>query len=188
MRLTGCSLAAAMRAMRDRVNVFYFHFHARRQQQGSEVLGRLRQNMPGGEVDEIARITADSFVMMGFDPTVSTICASLLEWGEVRGSDAAERYCTTSFVSRRCVEDVEIGTTAFRAGDVCYVSLLPAADEVIPERPFPFGLGVHACAGKRYTAVLLEIAEDVRRTVFPDGLPDPVEVTPDGAFLAFKDA
>ena len=188
VHLTGVSLNQVMRALRKRENVFYFYFHAIRQKKMNAVLARLSGEESGSESDthdRVARILVQSLLMMGYDPLVGSLCASLVEQDkDVRSGPS--RYCPTSFVSRVCVDDISIDDNEFNKGDICYVSLLPARGEDSDKATFPFGMGAHACVGKRFSLVVLETAGDIARKLFPDGFRRMPETCADGAFLAFR--
>lgn len=188
-RLTGISLPASMRIVRRRVNIFYFYFHAGRQRRANGVLAELHgkaTDSGGAERYGDGHILAESLLTMGYDPLVGTLCAALAE-GVTDDLDATVgRYCATSFVPRICVENTSIGGHRFESGNICFVSLVPAADEDGSVKTFPFGLGAHTCIGKRFSRTVLAIAEEIIRDSFPDGFARMPAVYADGAFLGFK--
>lgn len=184
--LLAVPLPAALRAVRRRANVFYYHFHAPRVVRMDAALARLRRTaVHGGPLDENAWLLAQSLITMGQDPLVGALCAALVDPDCTDFADAPQRYCPTAFVMRRCVEDVNCAGVRFRQGDICYVSLLPAGDEAAAPATFPFGLGTHTCIGKRISYRILALGQEIAARVFPDGFSRPLAVRADGAFLGF---
>jgi cytochrome P450 len=181
-------LKISLSALRARNNVFYFYFHPKRQQGANEALGILEQSALRADEASATNhelLLCQSILLMAYDPLVATICASIAE-GRTRDlAKSAGLYCSTSFVSRVCVEPVSIGTLSLQKGDVCYVSLLPAVDESA-DNTFPFGAGRHICVGKRISLQILELAEEIIAADFKDGFRKNPILSPDGAFLSFR--
>lgn len=187
-RLTGAPLTASMRALRRRENLFYFHFHPVRQQRMEAILQQLVQSMPGQRrrCSDNEWLLAVSLIVMGYDPVVGAICADLTVRGSMDLTGSPARYCPTSFVPRICVRQTSLAGHELVPGDVCYLSLVASRNEDRDCPVFPFGLGVHTCAGKKYSGVLLGIAGEVAGRCFPDGFRGSLEPRSDGAFLMFR--
>jgi len=198
-RLTSIPLRRVLRALSLRRNVFYYFFHPSRQNATNDALTFLygRSSPPQhGTSEWPAHLLAQSLIVMGIDPLVASVCASVVDGRTDNFAAGAYRYCATSFVSRLCTSPVSIGGTEFCPGDVCYVSLLPAEDEGVKSFPessgsknsLAFGIGTHACIGKHLSLVVLEIAETIYRDTFSQGFSEHTEIAPDGAFLAFRNS
>lgn len=189
-RLTGAPLTAAMRALRQRENIFYFHFHPKRHSGTDGVLEKLHESIPenGDRCSESAWLVAASLVVMGYEPMVATLCAALLDDECEDFTRASGRYSATSFVPRICNQESTIVGHRFFPGDICYVSLVPGREDDTEQSTFPFGLGAHTCAGKRFSNTVLRLAEGVSRRCFPDGFEDRPLAYGDGAFLDFRSA
>ncbi|MDZ7839296.1 MAG: hypothetical protein U5R46_00530 [Gammaproteobacteria bacterium] len=187
--LTSISLLSAIRLLRARENIFYFHFHPRRQQRMNKLLSELdNMIMASGRSPRYdnARILTESLLTMGYDPLVGTLCAYLTDDDAGEIVSAPDRYCATSFVSRVCVERICITGHQFKVGDICYVALVPAVDEEASAGAFPFGLGAHTCIGKRFSISVLRLAEGVFRQSPPAEFKRMPVVCADGAFLSFE--
>lgn len=186
--LTSAPLTASMRALRRRENVFYYHFHPTRHQRLDLALAALRDSVPGDGApsDETAWLAGLSLVVMGYDPLVASLCAALSDREDAPLAEAPARYCPTSFVSRLCVEEKTIAGQRFTPGDICYVSLVPDREGGDRVNTFPFGLGVHSCVGRWFSAVVLGLAETVVDRCFPGGFRQPAVPSGDGAFLMFR--
>lgn len=186
--LTSARLRASMRAIQRRDNIFYYHFHPSRHQRMEAVLSKLSDSIPGGRkrCGDTAWLLAISLIVMGYDPLVGALCAALVD-GECEDlSRAPDRYCPTSFVSRICVQETKIAGQRLTPGDICYLSLVPDRDDAGEQATFPFGLGVHTCAGKRFSGFALELAREVVGHCFPQGFRKGPLPYGDGAFLCFR--
>lgn len=187
-RLMSVPLRAAMRALQVRQNVFFYYFHPIRQQRANHALARLcaaAATPSPGSPEHYAHMLAQSLMVMGYDPLIGSICASLVEGSGLPLEEGPARFCPVSFVSRICLHPVTILGTHYDAGDVCYVALAPASDETARPASFPFGLGTHACIGRRFSLAILRIADTIVQGSFSEGFPCPSRLAPDGAFLAF---
>jgi len=186
--LLAMPLKVALRALRARRNVFYFHFHPLRHADANKALAMLENKSSIADhslKDDIRRLVCCSLITMAYDPLIATISANLAQ-RRTRGFDTStEEFCPVSFVSRKCLHSVEIGSVSFARGDVCYVSLLPAATEK-RANTFPFGAGAHVCIGKKISLQILQLAEQIVTADFAEGFPDPPVLAPDGAFLSFR--
>ncbi len=197
-RLTSTPLRTVFRSLGVRRNVFFSYFHPPRQISANEALATLYAAASPPEKGAHGwneHLLAQSLIIMGIDPMVGSICASIVD-GRTDGLAAGVyRYCPTSFVSRICVEPVAIGDIEFEPGDVCYVSLMPASDETAHACPaenernasLAFGVGVHACIGKHLSLAVLQMADEILDTVFSHGFDTMPTTEPDGAFLSFRD-
>jgi len=193
-RLTAIPMKRVLRALALRRNVFFYFYHPSRQRATNDALSHLYGRSPPAEpgTSEWAEhLLAQSLIVMGIDPMVGSICASVVDGQDERFAAGASRYSATSFVSRICTHPTAIAGTEYRPGDVCYIALVPAEDEVAKtyagsSSSLAFGIGVHACIGKHLSLVVLEIAEAVFRDAFSQGFAEPTEIAPDGAFLAFR--
>ena len=186
--LLSIPLKAALGALRARRNVFYFHFHPLRHRDANEALAMLEKYLPPAgrnPAPDKKLLLCHSLIMMAYDPLVATICASLVEGRAGDRGASADRYCPVSFVSRICVNPVDIGEASFNSGDVCYVSLVPAIDEKTANA-FPFGAGVHICIGKRISLQIVRLAEEIIAAEFKEGFDQKPVFSPDGAFLSFQ--
>lgn len=195
--LTGIPLRRVWRALALRQNVFFYIYHPARQRATNGALRHLFGDAPRpdpGSPAGLARLLAESLVVMGVDPLIGTLCASLVDPTPERFDSGVFRYCPTSFVSRVCVQTVALDGIDFAPGDVCYAALLPSAQALAcPEKTraaasLSFGVGVHACIGKHLSLVMLRQAEAVYQAGFAEGFAGRVEVAADGAFLAFRSA
>ncbi len=188
-RLTSAPLATSMRALRRRENIFHYHFHPIRQQRMDAALAALFHAIPDGgpSQDSDEWLLAQSLVVMGYDPLIGSLCAALSEPDGTDISGAPARYCPTSFVSRLCREPTTIAGHTFNPGDICYVSLVPSREDADDLATFPFGLGVHTCAGKRFSGAVLNLARTIASRCFPGGFSQTPSALGDGAFLAFKE-
>ncbi|MGR8922122.1 MAG: hypothetical protein ACU85V_21095 [Gammaproteobacteria bacterium] len=175
----------ALAPLRRRRNVFFFHFHRLRHEATNAALELLRDAAPA-RVAPARMLLAQSLLVMGYDPLVATICASLVDGHEEPFDAGAGRYCPVSAVSRRCVQTITLGGFRFAAGDVCYVALLPGTEE-IGQAGMPFGSGAHTCVGKRLALHVLRIAEAIHAEVFEGGFRALPVIACDGTFLAFRE-
>lgn len=198
-RLTSIPLRRVLRALSLRRNVFFYFFHPSRQNATNDALTVLygRSSPPErGASEWPEHLLAQSLIVMGIDPLVASVCASVVDGQTDNFAAGAYRYCATSFVSRICTTPVSIEGTEYHPGDVCYVSLLPARDEALKTCPetaastksLAFGIGTHACIGKHLSLIVLEIAGTIYQDVFGQGFSEPTEIAPDGAFLAFRNS
>jgi len=180
------SMKSSLRALRSRDNTFYFHFHPSRHRNANAALELLDSALTQPRPDpDYPLMVGQSLVMMAYDPLIATICAWLVERPPVPLTDAADRYCATSFVTRVCIEPTEIGSTRFDKGDVAYLSLVAAEDEESSEA-LSFGSGTHVCIGKRISLQILGLAEQVIATGDAESFQRQPALAPDGAFLSFK--
>lgn len=197
-RLTAIPLRTVFHSLALRHNIFFSYFNPPRQISANKALTRLyRAAAPPekGTPDWHAHMLAQSLIIMGIDPTVGTICAGIIEGRTERLSASVYRYCPTSYVSRICVQPASIGEIEFQPGDICFVSLVPAEGEPAESCPvensrnasLSFGVGIHACIGKRLSLAVLDIADEVLDIVFSHGFVRTSTIDPDGAFLAFRD-
>ncbi len=187
--LSSLPLKSSLRALRARKNVFYFHFHPLRHKGGNHALSfleKLISHSKSGLENDHKFLLCGTLILMGYDPLFGTICASIMDGRTHELGKNVERYCPTSFVSRLCVEPVSIGNTSFEKGDICYVSLVPASDEDTVET-FPFGAGAHICIGRNLTLQILQLAERIIASDFADGFSKNLVLSPDGAFLSFRE-
>lgn len=197
-RLTSISLRTIYRSLSVRRNVFYSYFHPPRQISANQALVILYGASPPpgkGTPGWHEHLLAQSLIIMGIDPMVGSICASIVEERTEDLAAGAYRYCPTSFVSRICTQPTAIGDVEFKPGDICYVSLMPASDETGDSCPeengrsssLAFGLGIHTCIGKHLSLAVLAIAQDILHEVFSEGFEKTSMLAPEGTFLAFKD-
>jgi len=187
-RLLSAPLPATMRALRRRENVFYYYFHSVRQQRMEAVLQRLMAAAPdnGDRSTNAEWLLAVSLLVMGYDPLVGSICAGLVDEDCVDLADSPARYAPTTFVPRICVQETSVAGYELFPGDICYLSLVRCSDEDNHDPGFPFGAGVHICAGKKYANTVLRLAAEVCDRSFPDGFTRQPNPCGDGAFLAFR--
>lgn len=186
--LTFAPLTASMRAVRKRENVFYYYFHPLRHQRMDAALVKLNGRGPNGgdRCSETAHLLSQSLVVMGYDPLIASICATLADDESSDFTRAPARCCPTSFVSRICIEETIIGGRHFAPGDIFYVSLVRREADSSIQDTFPFGLGVHSCVGIRFARVVLSLAGKVVEHCFPGGFRQRAVAYEDGAFLSFK--
>lgn len=183
--LLGIPFEDTIPALRARRNVFFFHFHRLRHEATNAALALL-DAAAAAEVAPARRLLAQSLLVMGYDPLVATICASLVD-GHPEAFDAGvERYCPVSVVSRRCVRAITFDEIAFGDGEVCYLALLPGAEEA-GQAGMPFGSGQHTCVGKRLALQVLRIAEAIYAAEFDGAFRAMPVIACDGTFLAFRD-
>lgn len=183
-------LRRVLRTLSMRQNVWFVYFHPSRQKAMNDALAYLyRGELPPGENEPgyFEHLLAQSLIVMGYDPLVGSICASIAE-GRLEGFAADSfRYCPTSFVSRLCRQTVVIDDIEFAPGDVCFTSLLPASDQhEANTSSLAYGAGPHACVGKSLSLLILAMAQDVYHHAFPEGFEIASTLAPNGAFLDFK--
>ena len=183
-------LRRALRTLSMRQNVWFVYFHPSRQKAMNSALAYLYQGeVPPGEnkPEHFEHILAQSLIVMGYDPLVGSICASIAEGRTEDFAAGSYRYCPTSFVSRQCKQTVVIDNVQFAPGDVCFTSLLPASDQHESHAPsLAYGAGPHVCVGKSLSLLILAIAQDVYHNSFPKGFEIACTIAPNGAFLDFK--
>jgi len=193
--LTGLPLRRVYRSFDRRRNVFGLHFmparHAASEAAFEHLFGDLPPRRAEGRPDP-RDLLAQGLLIMGVDPMLGTLTASLA--GRRGGSlaDGVFRHCPTSYVSRTCMTATTVGDVDFFPGDVVYTALVPSRDEADeptgPSRSLAFGVGLHTCSGKRLTLQMLDMAEAVVAESFPEGFAVQPRLSPDGAFLAFRSA
>jgi hypothetical protein len=146
------------------------------------------------EDDRLKLLLAQSLVIMGYDPLVATICASASKKDlSITFAQDALQVCPTSYVTRICIENVLIKDILFTKGSIVTLSLLPTKSEKnnINENSYStkslsFGLGNHMCIGKKNSLLILNMAENVWADI-KRNIPNPnLTISPDGAFLAYK--
>jgi hypothetical protein len=180
-----------------RENVWFVYFHPLRQRRMNAALEYMcgGESPPGrGDPGYHEYLLAQSLIVMGYDPLVGSICASILDNRGEEFSKGAFRYRATSFVSRICRQEIIIHDIRFSPGDVCFTTLLPAASQIdgdsSPRSTIPsslaFGAGPHACVGKSISLAMLDIAQHVYLEVFREGFRHDSVIVPDGAFLSFQ--
>lgn len=141
-----------------------------------------------------SHLLAQSLIVMGIDPMIGTICASLVENNKSQFKNNVNRHCPTSFVSRICMQHISIAGVDFNPGDICYISLLPSTEENMNACPsnidsttsLAFGAGIHTCIGKNLSLVMLDIAEEIAQAYFNEGFKELPSIKLDGTFLCFK--
>ncbi len=194
-RLTSIPLKRVLRTLAMRRNVFFHYFHSSRQKSTNAALAYLYADSKPpalGTLDWCDHLLAQSLMLMGYDPMVSSICASIVERESKEFAADVYRNNPVSYISRRCVQSTSIRDIAFNRGDICYIALLPASDELTgPENKIrlpnlAFGTGIHACIGKQLSLAVLAIAEKILLDNFSDGFPQTSILAPDGAFLSFR--
>lgn len=197
-RLTSIDMRTIYRSLSLRRNVFFSHFHPHRQTATNDALANFYKSTPPPEKGEPGwheHLLAQSLLIMGIDPMIGTICASIVDGHADELAAGVFRYCPTAFVYRICIQPVSIGNVEFTPGDVCYVSLLPATDEKEKSCPeeetrnssLAFGIGVHTCIGKHLSLSVLSIAQEVLQQEFSQGFGKVSVLAPEGTFLAFHD-
>jgi len=194
-KLTSIPLKRVFHALSLRRNVFFSHFHASRHLASNDAFAYLygASNPPEEYTHEGHKhLLAQSLIIMGIDPLVGEICANIVEGNTENFIGGVDRHCPTSFVSRLCVQPYSIADLEFNPGDICYTSLLPGKNEGCPSgsnnsSSLAFGVGVHTCIGKRLSLVILGIAQEVMHNCFREGFSGQSVISPDGAFLAFRD-
>lgn len=195
-RLLSIPLRLALKSLEMRANIWFIWFHPARQAMMNEALKHLYQDaMPPDQSDTnyFPNQLAQSLMVMGYDPLVASICASISEGNSNDFAAQSYRFCPTSFVSRVCDEDIQIDGVDFKAGDICFTSLVPAADQ--PEnddsvnarssKSLAYGAGPHICVGKSLSLTILKIAQHIYQQS-PPGFTNKSIISPDGAFLSFK--
>ncbi len=184
----GCrSIRPAIHALRSRSNVFYYHYHLQRHRKANSVLAMMQKSLdslPGTQPDENIRFICQSLLLMGFEPLVATICAQVCKISDTPRNSTLQGICPVSFVSRTCMEPISLGAHQFDAGDICYVSLMPARDESVSDA-LAFGAGLHVCMGKKLAELIIRLARHIATEEFRDGFSDEPKISPDGAFLSF---
>lgn len=199
--LTGVSLRSALRALRLRVSVFYFHFHPGRHHALERALAELERNgrpasPPSAEDAAIRWDVAQSLIVMGVDPCVSAVCAAMME--ELPGDFGAaiNRYAPTSFVSRRCTGSFSLQNHSVETGDLLYLSLVrPGETDTDQGQHFnrygpaiSFGAGPHLCIGRPFALAVSEVAEQIVRDLEPGKICNQgLVISGDGAFLTVEE-
>lgn len=146
------------------------------------------------EDDLLKILIAQSFIIMGYDPLVATICASINKKDlPVSFASDSLRVCPTSYTTRICKEDIVLNGTKFKKGSILILSLVPTKSEKnnimkndLKSKSLSFGLGTHMCVGKINSFVILEMAEKVWSDVKKDIPIQNLSICPDGAFLNYK--
>ncbi len=193
--LASIPLRRVYQSLALRRNVFCDHFTQSRHIATNAALARLNFDAQchGKKPDHKERqLLVESLIIMGIDPMVGGLCASSPPKDEGDFGGQVFQTCPTSYVSRTCLEETVISGTRFLPGDTCYLALVPSKEEatsgIYASRgtSIAFGVGVHACIGKRLSLVLFDLAQDVLSQQFPDGFAKRGKLRPDGAFLAFE--
>ncbi|MFT4564428.1 MAG: hypothetical protein ACI9BW_004191 [Gammaproteobacteria bacterium] len=185
--LSSLPFRESLKILRARRNVFYYHYHPLRHRDANAALAMLDypiSTFAQSSDGEMKRLVCHALILMAYDPLIATICANLVEGRLMGVATSADTYCPVSFVSRICHEPAEINGFAFERGEVCYVSLVPAANEE-SNATFPFGAGVHTCIGKKISIEIFRLAELIIAADFSDAFRESPACAPDGAFLSF---
>lgn len=188
--LLAVSLRTALRALRQRRNVFQFYFHRLCHRAAGEAIGTLHRAAGSAfsQAEGRARmLLAESMLLMGSAPLIGSLTAAVMDAVERPGkARQAERYTPVAVVPRLCLRDITIGGERFAAGELCHVSLLPAADQGADPR-LAFGAGPHTCIGKRVSLLILNLGIEAAGAAFSGGFQTTPTIAPDGIFLAFRD-
>lgn len=195
--LTDVSIRRVYRAFDQRQNIFNFHFmphrHIVAEKAMLELFGDRSLGDPAHKMS-LEDVLANGMLVMGVDPMMGTLCASL-RGGNIGGLKSnVFQHCPTTYVSRTCINPVTIDNIEFEPGDVVYTALAASEKEArlgepsSQSRSLAYGVGVHVCSGKRLSLEMLEIAQHVVSQCFPDGFRRDPDLCADGAFLAFKPA
>ncbi|MCC5797767.1 MAG: hypothetical protein JJU48_10650 [Methylophaga sp.] len=190
-------LRRALKCLDRRQNIWFIYFHPSRQAAMDAALKYLYQgNTPPDQNDPhyFSHLLVQSLIVMGYDPLVASICASICEADSTDFASDSYRYCPTSFVSRICKQAVLIDGNNFDAGDVCFTSLVPAADQPENNRytqnssasSLAYGVGAHVCVGKSLSLTILGMAQQIFEQHFSDGFAHRSVIASDGAFLSFE--
>jgi hypothetical protein len=143
---------------------------------------------------QLKLLLSQTFIVMGYDPLVATICASASK-NELPVSFAKDvmHVCPTSYTTRICKEEVVLNSTKFTKGSILTLSLIPTKNEKkniaevsLATKSLSFGLGHHMCIGKKNSFVILNMAEKVWADVKKDIPIKDLTICPDGSFLAYK--
>jgi len=143
---------------------------------------------------QLKLLLSQTFIVMGYDPLVATICASASK-NELPVSFAKDvmHVCPTSYTTRICKEEVVLNGTKFTKGSILTLSLIPTKNEKkniaevsLATKSLSFGLGHHMCIGKKNSFVILNMAEKVWADVKKDIPIKDLTICPDGSFLAYK--
>lgn len=199
--ITGVSLRSALRALRRRESVFYFHFHPGRHHALERALVELergrRPASPAAAADAAVRWdVAQSLIVMGVDPCVSAVCAAVVEDCPGNFGVAINRYAPTSFVSRRCTGSFSLQNHSVEPGDLLYLSLVRPVASDFEQEPqlhrhgptIAFGAGPHLCIGRPFALAVSEIAEQIFRGLGSGQIRSQrLVIRGDGAFLSFED-
>lgn len=188
--LLAVSLRTALRALRQRRNVFQFHFHRLCHRAAGQAIGTLHRAagpaFARGE-GRARMVLAESMLLMGSAPLIGSLTAAVMDAIERPGeAPRAERYTPVSVVPRLCVRDTAIIGERFAAGELCHVSLLPAAGQPV-DPGLAFGAGPHTCIGKRVSLLILNLGIEAAGEAFGDGFRATPTLAPDGIFLAYRD-
>ena len=144
--------------------------------------------------EQLKLLLSQTFIVMGYDPLVATICASTSK-NELPVSFAKDvmHVCPTSYTTRICKEEVVLNGTKFTKGSILTLSLIPTknekkniAEDSLATKSLSFGLGHHMCIGKKNSFVILNMAEKVWADVKKDIPIKDLTICPDGSFLAYK--
>ena len=146
------------------------------------------------EDGQLKLLLSQAFIVMGYDPLVATICASVSK-NDLPASFVKDvmHVCPTSYTTRICKEEVVLNGTKFTRGSILTLSLIPTknekkniAEDSLATKSLSFGIGHHMCIGKKNSFVILNMAEKVWVDVKKDILIKNLTICPDGAFLAYK--
>jgi hypothetical protein len=144
--------------------------------------------------EQLKLLLSQTFIVMGYDPLVATICASTSK-NELPVSFAKDvmHVCPTSYTTRICKEEIVLNGTKFTKGSILTLSLIPTknekkniAEDSLATKSLSFGLGHHMCIGKKNSFVILNMAEKVWADVKKDIPIKDLTICPDGSFLAYK--
>jgi hypothetical protein len=146
------------------------------------------------ENEQLKLLLSQAFIVMGYDPLVATICASVSK-NELPLSFAKDvmHVCPVSYITRFCKEEVVLNGTKFTKGSIVTFSLIPTknekkniAEDSLATKSLSFGLGHHMCIGKNISFVILNIAEKIWADVKKDIPIKNLTIGTEGSFLAYK--
>lgn len=193
-RLLSISLRRVLKCIDIRENIWFVWFHPSRQVAMDKALEYLYQ---GEELSSdrsdpayFSHQLVQSLIVMGYDPLVGSMCASMSYKEKTCFASDSYRICPTSFVSRVCKEPIQINGLDFKTGDICFTSLVPGADQAENEsssKSLAYGSGPHICIGKSLSLTILKMAQSIHEKHFSSGFKHNSAISPDGAFLSFRD-
>ena len=191
VELTGIGHRKILRALDMRCNVFFGYFHAPRHKSIAALFEWLfHENSGNDESCSQDRLLAQSFLVMGADPIMASICGAIVS-GSKSFSESVYRIPPVSFVTRICTSHFSCDGWDFYKGDLVNLSLLPNWDELINEddknlsNSITFALGTHKCIGENISLTILNMAQIIFENNYPEGFPEESRIAPDGTFLAF---
>lgn len=187
-QLTGIELLRVQQGLRKRQNLFQFMLLPSVYEQMAELFEELFDpDLLSQQLTDrwLNQHLAQVLMVNGYDPLVGSLCACMAAPTPHKFGDKMLEIAAVSYTHRRCQRAIKLKNLEFSPGDLVFLSLVPGANGET-SIPLSFGLGPHACVGKRLSQEILNLAQRLLLRYYPSGFQDQLEIFSEGSFLKYR--